>query len=292
MTTCSAVCIQAHVSSPSQNSKESLTTWSQLFLFIFRRFLCLFLSLLPEVSETLLSTTAPVSASTDCEEGVLYPAAISLEASTSLLGMACRVSPAHQERRFQTECFPATRLRHHHAVRGRCLTLALSEIDARSTADILGAVNFPSRTRCCGWPFTPPHQTCAAWAASTHDPCIHHDWTLQRYHGDCTRHILAAVLSAQARASPHVPQFCGRSLPGRPAANCDALRRLRGHSKCCRRRCRNAAACHHGVGPTAPHTSHCRDIRCEMCDFPQRHQKLSLLDAECRAPNGGHVKTP
>ena len=31
------------------------------------------LSLLPEVSETLLSTTAPVSASTDCEEGVLYP---------------------------------------------------------------------------------------------------------------------------------------------------------------------------------------------------------------------------
>ena len=31
-------------------------------------------------------------------------------------------------------------------------------------------------------------------AASTHDPCIHHDWILQRYHGDCTRHILAAVL--------------------------------------------------------------------------------------------------
>ena len=31
------------------------------------------LSLLPEVSETLLSTTAPVSASTDCEESVLYP---------------------------------------------------------------------------------------------------------------------------------------------------------------------------------------------------------------------------
>ena len=85
---------------------------------------------------------------------------------------------------------------------------------------------------------------------------------------------------------PHMCHSSVASLPGRPAANCDALRRLRGHSECCRRRCRNAAACHHGVGPTAPHTSHCRDIRCEMCDFPQRHQKLSLLDAECRAPNG------
>ena len=75
------------------------------------------------------------------------------------------------------------------------------------------------------------------------------------------------------------------SLPGRPAANCDALRRLRGRSRCCRRRCRNAAACNHGVGPTAPHTSQCRDIRCELCDFPQRYQNhsLSLFACLCSA---------
>ena len=125
-------------------------------------------------------------------------------------------------------------------------------------------------------------------AASTHDPCIHHDWILQRYHGDCTRHILAAVLSAQARAS-HMCHSSVASLPGRPAANCDASSRSGDLSSCCCRRCRTAAACHHGVGPTAPHTSHCRDIRCELCDFPQRYQKITLsLSLRVCVPQLGH----
>ena len=85
--------------------------------------------------------------------------------------MACRVSPAHQERRFQRK-FSSHQVapppRRPWTVSCSCTDSGCLKIDARSTADILGAVNFPSRTRCCGWPFTPPHQTCAAWAALRH----------------------------------------------------------------------------------------------------------------------------